>query len=41
MIDGAFMSHAILWFIGLMTVCGAVASLAALFVLGRSSYRKD
>lgn len=41
MLDGAFFSHVILWTIGVMTVCAAVGSFAALFSLGRSGYRKD
>jgi hypothetical protein len=41
MIDGAFLSHALFWLIGAMTVCGAITSIGALFVLGRSGYRKD
>ncbi|WEK60342.1 MAG: hypothetical protein P0Y60_13615 [Candidatus Microbacterium colombiense] len=41
MLDGAFFSHVILWVIGLMTVCAAVTSFAALFSLGRGGSRKD
>ncbi|WP_264675287.1 hypothetical protein [Microbacterium tenebrionis] len=41
MIDGAFLSHAIAWLIGAMTVCATVFSIGALFSLGRSGYRKD
>ncbi|MFT4259939.1 hypothetical protein [Microbacterium sp.] len=41
MLDGAFLSHAIAWLIGAMTICAAVVTLGALFSLGRSGYRKD
>lgn len=41
MLDGAFLSHALLWLIGTMTVCAVVGSFGALFAMGRSSYRKD
>ncbi|WP_349885712.1 hypothetical protein ABRP18_005875 [Microbacterium sp. WHRI 7836] len=41
MLDGAFLSHALLWLIGAMTVCAAVTSSIALFAMGRSGYRKD
>ncbi|WP_263294326.1 MULTISPECIES: hypothetical protein [unclassified Microbacterium] len=41
MLDGAFLSHALLWLIGAMTVCAVVGSFAALFSMGRSGYRKD
>lgn len=41
MLDGAFLSHALLWLIGGMSVCAVVASFGALFALGRSGYRKD
>ena len=41
MLDAAFLSHVLLWLIGAMSVCAAVATGAALFSLGRSSYRKD
>lgn len=40
-IDGAFLSHAILWLIGAMTVCAGVFSVGAMVMLGRSGYRKD
>lgn len=36
-----WMSHAFMWLIGIMTVCATVGSVAALFSLGRSGYRKD
>lgn len=39
--DAAFLSHVALWLIGLMAVCGVVTSFAAMFAMGRSSYRKD
>lgn len=41
MLDGAFLSHAIAWLIGAMTLCAAVGAFGALFSLGRSGYRKD
>ncbi|MDQ0648990.1 hypothetical protein QFZ53_003186 [Microbacterium natoriense] len=41
MLDGAFLSHAIGWLIGAMTVCAAVVTFGALFAMGRSGYRKD
>ncbi|MGO1798429.1 MAG: hypothetical protein ACTH2E_01430 [Microbacterium sp.] len=41
MIDGAFLSHAILWLIGAMTVCATVLTVGALFSMGRTGYRKD
>jgi hypothetical protein len=41
MLDGAFLSHALLWLIGAMTVCAAATSFIALFAMGRSGYRKD
>ncbi|GAA2949359.1 MULTISPECIES: hypothetical protein [Microbacterium] len=41
MLDGAFLSHVLLWLIGAMSVCAVVGSFAALFSLGRSGYRKD
>lgn len=41
MLDGAFLSHVLLWLIGAMTVCAVVGSFGALFAMGRSGYRKD
>lgn len=41
MLDGAFLSHAIGWLIGAMTLCAAVFTFGALFSMGRSGYRKD
>lgn len=41
MLDGAFLSHALVWLIGAMSVCAVVGSFAALFSMGRSGYRKD
>ncbi|MGO1508270.1 hypothetical protein [Microbacterium sp.] len=41
MIDGAFLSHAILWLIGAMTLCATVLTVGALFSMGRTGYRKD
>lgn len=39
--DGAFVSHVIFWIIGAMTAVAAVASIGAMYSMGRSSYRKD
>ncbi|WP_162722368.1 hypothetical protein [Microbacterium sp. PM5] len=39
--DYGWMSHALLWIIGLMSVGATVAVVGALFTLGRSGYRKD
>lgn len=39
--DYGWMSHALLWLIGLMSVGAAVATVGALFALGRANYRKD
>lgn len=41
MTDGAFLSVAITWLIGAMSVCTAVVCFGALFALGRSGYRRD
>ena len=41
MLDAAFLSHVLLWVIGAMSLCAAVAPGAALFSLGRSGYRQD
>lgn len=41
MIDGAFLSHGILWLIGAMTLCATVLTVGALFSMGRTGYRKD
>ncbi|WP_259461159.1 MULTISPECIES: hypothetical protein [unclassified Microbacterium] len=41
MLDGAFFSHVLLWLIGAMSVCAAVATAGALFSLGRGGARKD
>lgn len=39
MLDAAALSHAILWLIGAMALCAAVATTGALVALGRP--RKD
>ncbi len=39
--DYGWMSHALLWIIGLMSVGATVAVIGALFTLGRSGYSKD
>jgi hypothetical protein len=41
MLDGAFLSHVILWLIGAMALCASVVTIGALFSMGRTSYRKD
>lgn len=41
MLDSAFLSQAILWLIGLMTVCATVLTIGALCMMGRTGYRKD
>ncbi len=40
MIDGAFLSHVILWSIGVLAVVGAVLTAGAFWSMGRSGYRK-
>ncbi|MGB4777247.1 hypothetical protein [Microbacterium sp.] len=39
--DYGWISHALLWLIGLMTLAATVGAVAALWSLGRSGYRKD
>lgn len=39
--DYGWMSHALLWLIGAMTVGAVVSSIAAMWSMGRSGYRKD
>jgi hypothetical protein len=39
--DYGWMSHALLWIIGLMSVGSTVAVVGALFTNGTSGYRKD
>ncbi|GAA5150393.1 hypothetical protein GCM10025768_15190 [Microbacterium pseudoresistens] len=41
MLDAAFLSHVLFWFIGAMTLAGSVLTVGALCVMGRSGYRKD
>lgn len=41
MIDGAFLSHVILWSIGALTAVGAVLTVGAFWSMGRTGYRKD
>ncbi|WP_298037873.1 hypothetical protein [uncultured Microbacterium sp.] len=41
MLDAAFMSHALLWLIGAMSVCATVVSIGAMYAMGRTAYRKD
>ncbi|SBS70097.1 hypothetical protein [uncultured Microbacterium sp.] len=36
-----WMSHALGWIIGLMTVVATVGAAGALWSMGRTSYRKD
>lgn len=39
--DYGWMSHALLWLVGLMSVVATVGAIGAMFSLGRSGYRKD
>ncbi len=39
--DYGWMSHALMWLVGLMTVCATIAACGALWSMGRSGYRKD
>lgn len=39
--DYGWMTHALMWFIGAISVIAGVGSIAALFAMGRSGYRKD
>ncbi|MCT9820583.1 hypothetical protein N3K63_09845 [Microbacterium sp. W1N] len=39
--DYGWMSHALLWLIGLMSACAALGAVGALVALGRSNYRRD
>ena len=39
--DYGWMSHALMWIVGLMSVCAGLGAVAAMFSLGRSGYRKD
>ena len=41
MFDDAFLSHVLFWLIGAMSVGVTVLLGAALYSMGRSSYRKD
>ncbi|WP_268748223.1 hypothetical protein [Microbacterium sp. CH12i] len=41
MLDGAFLSHVLLWLIGVMALGATVLTIGALFSMGRTSYRKD
>ncbi|SJN35175.1 hypothetical protein FM104_08765 [Microbacterium esteraromaticum] len=41
MLDAAFLSHVLLWFIGAMSVVGVVTMTGALILMGRTGYRKD
>ena len=36
--DYGWMSHAVFWFIGAVTVLSAIGAFAAMFAMGRSSY---
>ena len=38
--DYGWMTHALLWLIGLMAAAGAVGVIGAFWSLGRSGYRK-
>lgn len=39
--DYGWMSHALLWLIGVMAVGATLGAAGALWSLGRSGYRKD
>lgn len=39
--DYGWMSHALMWLIGAMSVVATVGGAAALFAMGRADYRKD
>ncbi len=39
--DYGWMSHALVWLIGLMTIGATIACAGALWSMGRSGYRKD
>lgn len=39
--DYGWMSHALMWIVGLMSVCALVAAVGAMWSMGRSGYRKD
>lgn len=39
--DYGWMSHALMWLIGLMSVAATVGAFAAMISMGRSGYRKD
>jgi hypothetical protein len=41
MLDGAFISHLLLWAVGGMAALGALLTVLAFFSMGRSAYRKD
>lgn len=39
--DYGWMSHALMWFIGVLSIGGVIGAFSALFWLGKSSYHKD
>ena len=39
--DYGWMSHALMWIVGLMSVCALVGAVRAMWSMGRSGYRKD
>jgi hypothetical protein len=39
--DHGWMSHALMWIIGAMSLVATVGAVGALLTLGRSGYRKD
>ncbi|MGF3056720.1 hypothetical protein [Microbacterium sp. YY-01] len=41
MLDAVFLSHAINWLIGVMTVVGGVLCIGALLSMGRTPSRKN
>ncbi|WP_281423622.1 hypothetical protein [Microbacterium flavum] len=39
--DYGWMSHALMWLVGLLSLGATVGAVAAMVSLGRSGYRKD
>lgn len=39
--DYGWLSHALMWVIGAMSVCAVLGAAGALWSMGRSGYRKD
>ncbi|WP_336632546.1 MULTISPECIES: hypothetical protein [unclassified Microbacterium] len=38
--DYGWMSHALMWIIGAMSVCATLGAVGAMYAMGRSEYRK-